>query len=432
METPQNPSSTGAPSLAPLVAPVISVSSPASGLAGTTVTLTGSGFTNVTAVTFGGVAAQSYVVNSSTKITAVAPPGAGSVQIVVTTTGGTSNGVGFVYTTATPVITSLAPGQGPVAGGNTVTLTGTGFTGATAVRFGATSVPFAVVSATQATAIAPPGVLGTVNVTITAPGGTSAGVLYFYVSAGTLTSVAPNQGPLSGGNTVLLTGTGFTGVTEVDFGGRPASSFTVVSSTQITAIVPAGPAGAAAVAVITTGGPTSGDVFYYYLPVPVLTARTPAAGPTAGGNTVVLTGSGLATATSVRFGAVNASFTVVSDTQITAVAPPGAVGSVTITVTTPGGVSNGVAYAYRPVPVLTAVAPNASGADTIVTLTGSGLTSAAQVLFGAVPAGFAAVSDTTLTAVVPSAPAGTVTVTVVTAGGTSNGVPFTLVLPPQI
>ncbi|MYS23010.1 hypothetical protein GTW78_23280, partial [Streptomyces sp. SID4948] len=110
--------------MAPLVAPVISLSSPFSGVAGTTVTLTGSGFTGVTAVTFGGMPASSFTVNSSTGITAVAPAGSGTVQIVVTTTGGTSNGVTFSYTVATPVITALTPNQGPVAGGNTVTLTG--------------------------------------------------------------------------------------------------------------------------------------------------------------------------------------------------------------------------------------------------------------------------------------------------------------------
>lgn len=162
-------------------------------MAGTSVTLTGTGFTDVTAVTFGGVP-SSYTVNSATKITAIAPPGSGSVQIVVTTTGGTSNGIGFVYTIATPVITSLVPNQGPVTGGNTVTLNGSGFNGATAVRFGTTLAAFAVVSSTQVTAVAPAGVLGTVNVTITTPGGTSAGVPYSYVGVPTLTAVTPNQG----------------------------------------------------------------------------------------------------------------------------------------------------------------------------------------------------------------------------------------------
>lgn len=97
----------------------------------------------------------------------------------------------------------------------------------------------------------------------------------------------------------------------------------MVSSTQITAVVPTGSAGAVPVTVVTPGGTTSGDVSYYYLAAPVLTDRAPASGPTAGGNTVVLTGTGLVAASAVRFGAAMAGFTVVSDVQINAVAPPG-------------------------------------------------------------------------------------------------------------
>ncbi|WP_245171220.1 IPT/TIG domain-containing protein, partial [Streptomyces decoyicus] len=74
-----------------------------------------------------------------------------------------------------PTLTSVTPTSGPTAGGTTVTLTGTGFTGATAVRFGATPASFVVNSATQITATAPAG-SGTVQVTVTGPGGTSNGV----------------------------------------------------------------------------------------------------------------------------------------------------------------------------------------------------------------------------------------------------------------
>ncbi|WP_199823454.1 IPT/TIG domain-containing protein, partial [Streptomyces sp. NRRL WC-3742] len=63
--------------------------------------------------------------------------------------------------------------------------------------------------------------------------------------------------------------------------------------------------------------------------------------------------------TAVRFGAVNASsFTVVSATQITATVPAGS-GTVQVTVTTPGGTSNGVAFTYVPVPQLVSVIPTA-------------------------------------------------------------------------
>ncbi|WP_218018957.1 IPT/TIG domain-containing protein [Nocardia gamkensis] len=73
----------------------------------------------------------------------------------------------------------MSPNQGPSSGANTVTLTGTNLTGATAVTFGATAATsFTIVSATQITAVVPPGVAGAVNVTVTTPGGTSTAAIY--------------------------------------------------------------------------------------------------------------------------------------------------------------------------------------------------------------------------------------------------------------
>lgn len=75
---------------------------------------------------------------------------------------------------AAPVVTALSPATGPVAGGTSVTLTGTDFNGATAVNFGVTpATAFTVNSATQITATAPAGT-GTVPVRVTTAGGTSA------------------------------------------------------------------------------------------------------------------------------------------------------------------------------------------------------------------------------------------------------------------
>jgi hypothetical protein len=84
-----------------------------------------------------------------------------------------------------PVITSVSPSSGPGAGGNTVTITGSFFTGATNVTFGGTASPnFTVVSDTSITATVPSGMGGMVSVAVTAPGGTSAAnTLYSYVVA---------------------------------------------------------------------------------------------------------------------------------------------------------------------------------------------------------------------------------------------------------
>ncbi|MBA4371352.1 MAG: hypothetical protein C0402_00650 [Thermodesulfovibrio sp.] len=73
-------------------APTVTSISPTSGSTsgGTSVSITGTNFTGATAVRFGSTAAASFTVNSAIQITAVAPAGSGTVDIIVTTLGGTS------------------------------------------------------------------------------------------------------------------------------------------------------------------------------------------------------------------------------------------------------------------------------------------------------------------------------------------------------
>ena len=109
-----------------------------------------------------------------------------------------------------PTVTGVSPTNGPAAGTNTVTVTGTGFTGATAVDFGASNpgTSIDVLSATSLTVTAPSGT-GTVNVTVTTPNGTSAlnapSDQYTYNAPPTVTAVSPNNGPAAGTNTVTVT-----------------------------------------------------------------------------------------------------------------------------------------------------------------------------------------------------------------------------------
>src|SRR5207248_144761 len=116
------------------------------------------------------------------QITAVAPAGsAGMVDVTVVSPGGTSaSSSADLYTydappPPKPAVSSLAPTQGPIAGGTSVTITGSAFTGATAVKFGAsTGRSFELDNDGQITAAGPAGPAGTVDVTVTTPGGTSA------------------------------------------------------------------------------------------------------------------------------------------------------------------------------------------------------------------------------------------------------------------
>jgi hypothetical protein len=178
---------------------------------------------------------------------------------------------------ARPEVTSVSPSSGPTAGGTTVTIKGSNFTGATAVSFGTTaSSSFTFVSDTELTAVAPAGVAGTVDVVVKVPGALdsapSAASKFTYVApAPVVSSVSPSSGSTAGGTSVTISGSNFTGATGVSFGGVAASSFSVVSGSQITAVSPARAAGQVDVVVRTPAGSSvvsSASRFTFVAPTP--------------------------------------------------------------------------------------------------------------------------------------------------------------------
>lgn len=148
---------------------------------------------------------------------------------------------------AMPAVTGISPGHGSAAGSSQVTISGSGFTGATAVLFGATAASgFKIASDLAMTATVPAG-SGSVDVTVTGPGGTSTrstADLFEYDSTTpqavpVITGFAPSAGVGVGGAPVMVSGSGFTGASAVSFGDALATGVTVVSDTQITAVAPA-------------------------------------------------------------------------------------------------------------------------------------------------------------------------------------------------
>lgn len=125
-----------------------------------------------------------------------------TVTKVVTAVAGTTIRLGFInganmsghevigldnvsLTVDPPTVTLVTPSSGPPAGGDTVTITGTNFGGATSVTFGGVAATsFLVVSGTSITATVPAGALGPVSVVVTTPAGSNAAnTLYTYVEA---------------------------------------------------------------------------------------------------------------------------------------------------------------------------------------------------------------------------------------------------------
>jgi hypothetical protein len=163
------------PRSVPTVTSISPTSGPTSG--GTAITITGTGFTGATSVSFGGYPGKNVVVVSPTTITVTSPAyAAGLHYLQVTTPEGTSGKVaaaGFTYEAA-PSVTSVSPKTGPTSGGTKVTITGTGFTGATSVSFGGyPGKNLVVVSPTTITVTSPAYAAGLHYLQVTTPEGTS-------------------------------------------------------------------------------------------------------------------------------------------------------------------------------------------------------------------------------------------------------------------
>jgi hypothetical protein len=175
-------------------------------------------------------------------------------------------------TFAGPQVTGIIPAQGPAAGGTAVKIHGLSLTGATAVNFGALAATgLTVDSDTQISAVTPAGG-GQVDVTVVTPAGTTAvntASHFTYLGATvSVTGLNPSEGPETGGTSVVITGTGLAGATQVLFAGFAASGFTQDSDSQITAISPAG-TGVVDVLVATIAGTSAvsaADKFRYTAP----------------------------------------------------------------------------------------------------------------------------------------------------------------------
>ena len=147
------------------------------------------------------------------------------------------------------------------------------------------------------------------------------------------------------------------------------------------------------------------------------------------GQVVNILGQGLTGSASVKFGSGAATFTVVSDTYITATIPTsGTTGFIAVTTPTGTLTSN---KSFKVIPTLTSFNPTSGAPGTSVTLTGTGLMATTKVTFGGVNASFAITSGTQVTTAVPAG-AKTGKIAVTTTGGTASKGIFTVTSSPVI
>ncbi len=157
-----------------------------------------------------------------------------------------------------------------------------------------------------------------------------------------------------------------------------------------------------------------------YPPYPVVTGISPSSGPAAGGTLITITGTNFESTTAIQCQLFlymgRGLFTVVNDTTITLVTPPGTGNQAFIVegyMTGAGPGSTGY-FQYLSGPAVSSISPSSGPATggTAVTVTGSGFTGATAVTVGGLPlVNFVVVNDTTVTGTIPpgtSGPAGIV------------------------
>lgn len=411
---------------------VTSVSPSAGALAGgSLITITGTAFFPGATVTVGGINCTPVTYISDTSISCTTGgPGAGVVDVVVTNPdaqSGTRVG-GFTYQAA-PTITSVSPASGPLGGGTGVTISGTGFVSGATVKIGTgTCTSVVVSSSTSITCNTPPGLAGTVGIQVTNADGQSDTVagLYTYQAAPTISTVSPTGGPLAGGASITITGTGFLTGATVNIGSVACGSVNVVSSTSITCTTGANTAGSYVVQVRNTDNQTGSKVSgYTYQGAPTISAISPAVGASLGGTAVTISGTNFLSGATVSIGGTNcAPVTVSSSTSMTCVTGAHAAGTGVIAISNTDGQSgSGGSYLYQNAPSVTSVSPSVSptAGNVSVTVTGTGfLTGAVVRIGGSVCTSPTVVSSTSITCTAPAKAAATYDI-VVTNTDTQSG-----------
>jgi hypothetical protein len=256
-------------------APTITTISPATTVAGSggfTLTITGTNFVNGAVVRWNGNPRPTTFV-SSTQLTAAIPASdvatAGTANVTVFNPvpgGGESGAVTFTINNPAPTISSISPATAVAGSGNfTLTITGTNFVNGSVVRWNGSDRTTTFVSSTQLTAAIPASDIataGTANVTVfnPAPGGGESGAVTFTINnpAPTISSISPATAVAGSGNfTLTITGTNFVTNSVVRWNGSPRPT-TFVSSTQLTAAIPASDIATAGTANVTVFNPAPG------------------------------------------------------------------------------------------------------------------------------------------------------------------------------
>ncbi|HEY2861953.1 MAG TPA: IPT/TIG domain-containing protein, partial [Terracidiphilus sp.] len=349
--------------------PVLTSISPAAKTAGAatfTLTATGAGFVNTSAVLWNGTALPTTYVSASQVTASVGAPAiacGAAVPITVSNStpgGGISLSKTLTVNNPSPVASSISPTSAAAGGAQfTLTVTGSKFVSCSVIEWNGAGLTTTFVNSTKLTAVVPASDLqnpGTASVTVFSPtpsGGTSSPAVPFTIGSypvPTTTSIQPTSAIAgASGFTLTVNGTNFVQVSAVDWNGS-ALSTTFVSSSKLTAVVPQTDIATAGTAKLTVVNPSPGGgtstpplTFTVNNPVPSVSSMSPASTPALGpGFTLTVNGSNFVSKSKVLWNGTALTTTYVSTTQVTAAVPTSGIAvpgtaSVTVSNPTPGG-----------------------------------------------------------------------------------------------
>jgi Leucine-rich repeat (LRR) protein len=418
------------------VIPTITSISPLIIGSGSTVTISGTNFFSSTTVTFGGVPAASFIINSSSLITAVAGASGASGDVEVRAPGGIArtrtvgNSTDTLRFFGPPTITDFNPKEGKA--GDIISIQGTNFDPSAFAFFGGVQAGSATVNNTtlmnaSLTANGDDGL-----VVVRSIGGTTTSTVAFsFVRPPDIQGLGTRFGTL--GTEIIVTGANFKSIQEVWLGPIQVTlaTVTVDSPQQLRFRVPAAVSGAITVRNLA-GVSVSNDVFTYVFP-PQITSMTPDSGSL--GNQVIIRGQNFILVTSVTIaGAAPLQTFVVSTTQIVAVLGRGETSTAPVIVQTIGGVTvSTLRFTFINPPTISSIRPLVGGPRTMLTITGANFSAIERITVGGLDVrSYEVISTTQIVAVVSDA-GGSGNVQVFNRlGGAFSSDRFTFYFPPNV
>ncbi len=369
--------------------PIITGFSPTAGAVNSTVSIGGLNLSSVTGVTFNGVSEYiTGVSDTNVQVNLITSAGTGPIKVTTATASFTTSS--YFTNTSAPFVTDFSPVFG--SSGSTLTIDGLNFSGTPTVKFGSTTASSTLIGPTQISATVPSIATGNYAIEVTTSAGSFTTSSNFTITGPgpVITSFTPSNGVR--GTSVTLTGANFSGLTSVKFNGV-AASYESASTSQITAVVPAGTASGAISVSSSSGTGTSPSLFYLQ---PWVTSLS-----TNGGIVnakFAINGRSLTNVSALTVNGVNYNYSG-SASQIIASIPSNAT-SGQIEITAPGGVYIST-NTFAILPKIYGFGPNIGPAGTVVTITGTSLFDVTGVEFGGVAGSVISATTNEVQAVVP-------------------------------